>query len=162
MMMTAGNNDCWGTVITNVSIFRKIYPFKDASFESFIELMMNNNVTTIMNQLPGNRIFLNVIMNQYRLIDRMQFYYYHQLNLSYYSDVFLSNVNEMALEKGSLLQVILQNYEDTNTVCSAINQAYSDLSNRLNQKYEYSDADFLAKNPNGIGFYANNLDFFYY
>lgn len=55
--------------------------------------MMNNNITTIMNQMPGNRVFLNVIMNQYRLIDRMQFYYYHQLNLSYYSDVFLSNIN---------------------------------------------------------------------
>lgn len=68
----------------------------------------------------------------------------------------------MALEKGSLLQVILQSYEDTSPICSTINEGYISLFDRLNQKYEYSDADFLAKNPNGIGFYANNLDFFYY
>lgn len=40
--------------------------------------MMSNNATSLMNQLPGNRIFLNVLMNQYRLLDRMQFYYYHK------------------------------------------------------------------------------------
>lgn len=39
---------------------------------------MNNNATSFANQLPGNRIFLNILTNQYRLLDRMEFYYYHK------------------------------------------------------------------------------------
>ena len=93
MMMTGGANDCWGTVVTNVSVFKVYRPIENQQFESFVSLMMNNNATTFMNQLPGNRIFLNFLVNQYRLMDRMEFYYYHKQNLTFYSEVFLSNIN---------------------------------------------------------------------
>jgi hypothetical protein len=36
------------------------------------------------------------------------------------------------------------------------------LLDALDYKYPYSDAMFLERNQNGIGFYANNLDFFYF
>ncbi len=73
---------------------------------------MSNNATTLVNTLPGSRIFLSVLTNQYRIIDRMEFYYYHQTNFSFYSDLFLSSVNRMVLDKGSMFQLIIQNCED--------------------------------------------------
>lgn len=36
------------------------------------------------------------------------------------------------------------------------------MSENLNQQYNYSDSFVLERNPNGLGFFANNLDFFFY
>lgn len=72
--------------------------------------MMNNNATTFINQLPGSRIFLNFLANQYRLLDRMEFYYYHHQNFTFYSEIFLSNVSTMMREKGSIFQILIQSY----------------------------------------------------
>ena len=32
----------------------------------------------------------------------------------------------------------------------------------INKKANYTDSFFLDKNPNGLGFFSNHLDFFYY
>ena len=64
MMMTAGNNDCWGPIMTNITISKVIYSdFKDESFEAMIDLFLNNNMNSAINKMPGNRIFLNVLAN---------------------------------------------------------------------------------------------------
>ena len=39
---------------------------------------------------------------------------------------------------------------------------YNFMLDQLNNKYNYTDSDFLSKNSNGIGFYANFLDVFYF
>jgi hypothetical protein len=49
-----------------------------------------------------------------------------------------------------------------NQVCGSINGLYDDLVSGLNQKANYTDEFILGRNPNGLGFFANNLDFFIY
>lgn len=66
------------------------------------------------------------------------------------------------LGKGSLLQLVVQGCEDSSSFCESINSGYNTLIGALDQKYNYTSSDFLEKNPNGIGFYANNLDFFFF
>lgn len=65
---------------------------------------MLNDFTRTLNSVPGNRIFLSAIMNFLITFDRLQLYYFHRHNLSYYSNVLLANINTLETEKSSLLQ----------------------------------------------------------
>ena len=71
-------------------------------------------------------------------------------------------MNGFMQKKSSMFQQIMESCNNTNNFCLNVNQAYMFLFNSLNQKYEYSDSNFLSKNSNGIGFFANNLDFLFY
>ena len=39
---------------------------------------------------------------------------------------------------------------------------FNQLNIKLDRKYNYTSAEFLAKNENGMGFYANQLDTLYF
>ena len=127
-----------------------------------VKLIMLNNITQTLNQIPGNRIYLFLIMNFFSVFDRLQFYYYHRQQQTASAEVFLSGINTMALERGSLLQNILNNCENSSSICSSINEVYSGLVEAFDHQLNYTHPDFLEKNPNGIGFFANNLEFFFY
>ena len=97
-----------------------------------------------------------------RCFDRLQFYYYHHQNLTYYSNLLLKNVNSLMNQKGTFIEYLFSSCNQSNAICSLINSNYDFMLNQLNQKYNYTDRDFLDKNSNGIGFYANNFDVFYF
>ena len=66
-----------------------------------------NNFTRVINKLPGNRIFFYTITSYLATFDRLQFYYYHDHELTQYSELLLSNANELAVERGSLPQYLV-------------------------------------------------------
>ena len=66
-----------------------------------------NNFTRTINKLPGNRIFFYTITSYLATFDRLQFYYYHDHELTQYSELLLSNANELAVERGSLPQYLV-------------------------------------------------------
>lgn len=41
-----------------------------------------NQLTLILNKIPGNRIFLFTLTNFMLTFDRLQFYYFHRQNLT--------------------------------------------------------------------------------
>jgi hypothetical protein len=70
---------------------------------------MLNNITLGLNSVPGNRLFLFILTNFMITFDRLQLYYFHRQNLTYYSEVLLSNANTLVAERGSFLQTSFQN-----------------------------------------------------
>ena len=122
--------------------------------------LVGNNVTSSLNSLPGSRVYFSAILGFLSTFDRLQFYYYHRQNLTYFSERLLSSVNTMALERGSLLQNLIQDCD--NSLCEGINSAYENVLSSLDRQKEYSPPGFLEKNENGIGFFANNLEFFFF
>lgn len=123
---------------------------------------MLNDYTRFLNQMPGNRIFLSTLMNFLITFDRLQLYYFHHHQLSYYSNILLANINTLELEQGDLPQNFFQSCNDAYPICEIINNGYNNLLDALDRKQVYSGDFFLSRNSNGIGFFANNLDFFYY
>jgi hypothetical protein len=107
-------------------------------------------------------VFTYTLTSFLSAFDRLHFYYYHKQNLSSSAETLLSNVDSFIADKGSLLQNLLDNCNSSVSLCQNINGLYSGLQSSLDFKYRYSEASFLAKNPNGIGFFAINLDFFFY
>ena len=67
-----------------------------------------NNFTGSMNSVPGGRVFSYTLMSFLSAFDRLQFYYYHQHNLTEYSNILLSSVATMAIERGSLVESLLE------------------------------------------------------
>ena len=122
---------------------------------------MFNNFTSSLNLVPGSRIFTYTLTNFMTAFDRLQFYYFHKQNLSYYSEVMLSNVNALAVDRGSALQKLLE-YCNSTGPCLSINSVYEQLHQDLNLERNYTSPEFLERNPNGIGFFANNLEFFFF
>ena len=66
--------------------------------------IMFNNLTSGLNAVPGSRVFFYTILNFLSTFDRLQFYYFHKQNLTYYSEILLSNANALNINKGSFLQ----------------------------------------------------------
>ena len=66
----------------------------------------------------------------------------------------------MALERGSLFQNLIKDCD--NSFCAGINSAYEGMMGSLDRQKDYTPHDFLEKNENGIGFFANNLEFFFF
>ena len=56
-----------------------------------------NNLTRNLNKIPGSRIFFHIISGHMPTFDRLQFYYYHRNNLTFYSELLLGNVDALAL-----------------------------------------------------------------
>jgi hypothetical protein len=56
-----------------------------------------NNLTTTLNKIPGSRIFFHTLSGYMLTFDRLQFYYYHRNNLTFYSELLLGNVDALAL-----------------------------------------------------------------
>ena len=79
-------------------------------------------MTSALNSLPGSRIYLSTVLGFLSALDRLQFYYFHRQNMSFYSEKLLYNVNKMALQRGSLAQNLLEGCD--NSFCTAINNAY--------------------------------------
>ena len=119
-----------------------------------------NNFTTGTNTFPGNRIFFFTITNFMRTFDRMQFYYFHKNNLSEYSTILLSNINTLAEERGQLPQTLIRSC--SLPICTSFANFYDDLEEGLDKKKNYTDSFILERNENGLGFFANNLDFFFF
>ena len=119
-----------------------------------------DNVTGSINKLPGNRIFAKTLSGFLLAFDRMQFYYFHQQNLTFYSEILLSNANKFALERGSLPQELIEGC--SSHACKTIIGVYDGLLEQIEHKKNYTDARNLERNPKGLGFFANNLDFFFY
>lgn len=122
--------------------------------------IMLNNFTTGTNSFPGNRIFLYTITNFMLTFDHLQFYYFHRHNLSYYSDILLSNTYTLAEERGQFPQRLLRNCDIA--ICTSLTSFYDGLVEGLDKKKNYSDAFILSRNPNGLGFFSNNMDFFFF
>lgn len=121
---------------------------------------MLNNLTTTLNTVPGSRIFVYTFMNFLSTFDRLQFYYFHRQNLSYYSYILLSNVNTLAQDRGNILQGWVE--DCSFPFCASIISSYSSLVETLNYKQNYTVSSFIEKNNLGEGFWVNNIDFFYF
>ena len=76
---------------------QELLPIQDSSLHALTEYLFWNNVTNKLNSLPGSRIYFYSILNYLSSFDRLQFYYFHRQNLSYYSERILSSINRMAL-----------------------------------------------------------------
>jgi hypothetical protein len=73
----------------------------------------------------------------------------------------LGSVNALALDRGSLIENAVDTYGDVG-ICSAYSGLYQSALDSIDYKKPYSTPLFLSKNSKGIGFFANNLDFFFY
>ncbi len=111
--------------------------------ENLITLIMLNKFTLFLNRIPGNRIFFSVLMNFLITFDRLQLYYFHNQNFTYYATVLLSNVNTLEIDRGNLPQTFFQDCANYSDICQSINNVYESLSDTLNQKYAYSSQLFL-------------------
>ena len=87
--------------------------------------------------------------------DRLQFYFYHKHKLTYNSYILLANVNTLAIERGSTIQKLFENCDAA--ICTSITGVYDGLLESIEHKKKYTDIDCLDKNPQGLGFFANNL-----
>ena len=130
-----------------------------ATLESLGEVVFNN-ITKGVNSLPGNRVLFYGFSSFMITFDRLQFYFYHHHNLTQESETLLSSINKMADEKGELMQTLLTNCQAG--ICQSYINFYEDLVQSLDYKQNYTDSFFLGRNSNGIGFFANNLDFFFF
>ena len=86
----------YGILVSNIKM-QKLVPTQDSTLEGLTNSLFWNNMTDNLNSLPGSRIFLSSILGFLSAFDRLQFYYFHRQNLSFYSEKLLSNVNKMAL-----------------------------------------------------------------
>ena len=142
---------------------KELIPFPTEKFKKqLISDLMLNDFTTSINKVPGNRIFLYTITNYLTSFDRLQFYYLHKHNFTEYSELLLSNINTLALDRGSLLQKAVDLCKDSNVICKSYDELYNKALENFDHQLNYTSADIIAKNPNGLGFFANNLDFFFY
>lgn len=73
-----------------------------------ISIIMLNSFIRTLNSVPGNRIYLSAVMSFLVTFDRLHLYYFHHHNLSYYSNILLSNINTLETEKSSILHQVLQ------------------------------------------------------
>ena len=101
-------------------------------------------------------------MNFLLAFDRLQLYYFHRHNLSFYATLLLSSANALEFQEGSLVQNFFQSCEADSVVCRSVNGLYNSLLAAVEHKAAYSDAEFLGRNENGVGFFANMLDYFFY
>ena len=127
--------DAVGAHLSHVSL-RKM-TLLDEEFAAVMDALLLNNFTSSMNAVPGSRIFTYTLTNFLVNFDRLQFYYYHKQNLSYYSEIFLSNINTMQIEKGSITQNLLKSCNDTN-FCSSINGIYNNLLEAIDYQQPYT------------------------
>lgn len=72
-----------GAVVSNFKLMQLVSSaqsaqFTDSVFENLISMIMLNNLTTSLNSLPGNRVFVYTLMNFLNTFDRLQFYYFHR------------------------------------------------------------------------------------
>ena len=111
LKMSGASVDALGAHVSHVAL-RKMIPL-DEEFVFVMKNLMLNNFTSSMNIVPGSRIFTYTLTNFLVNFDRLQFYYYHKQNLSYYSEIFLSNINTMQIEKGSITQRLLESCNHT-------------------------------------------------
>lgn len=66
------------TVITNTDYFKN-------NGALALSGMVNNTVTSMVNKIPGTRVFLSQLLSFNINLDRLHFYYYHKQNLTYYA-----------------------------------------------------------------------------
>jgi hypothetical protein len=92
--------------------------------------------------------------------DRLRFYYFHRHNLTYYSNILLSNVQNFALDQGSLSQDAINSCEAQ--MCTSVTNLYDRMLENVDYKKNYTDSFIYERNPSGLGFFANNLDFFFF
>jgi hypothetical protein len=93
--------------------------------------MMFNIFTKTINSVPGSRVVFNGLLSFFSNFDRLELYYYHQQNSSYYSTIFLKAINLLEQEKGILVEnIIKSNFSESS-------QAILDFSNKLQEKFDY-------------------------
>ena len=110
LQMFGAPPDGYGVLVSNVKM-QKIMLITNPWFEDLIGSIMFNNYTSNLNSVPGNRVFFYTLTNFLATFDRLQFYFYHKQNLTYYSKILLSNVNTISLDRGSLTQKMIENCE---------------------------------------------------
>ena len=119
-----------------------------------------NPITKAVNSVPGNRMIFYSVMSFMITFDRLQFYYFHRHNLTEASTVLLSNIDTMVKDRGQLPQTFLENSEAS--ICIAYMNLYNNLITVLEKKQDYTDSFIKSRNPDGLGFFTNNLDFFFF
>jgi hypothetical protein len=109
-----GAADGMGIYLDNVNLQEVMQNSTTGTFDDNIGLMMegsllllrsmvNNSFNSILNQLPGSRIFLGFLMGFNIEIDRLQFYYYHKQNLTEYATIFLEAIHIFKQQQGSMV-----------------------------------------------------------
>ncbi len=121
-----------------------------------------NNFSKLINKVPGNRIIFNFITQFFSFFDRLYLYYYHQQNNTFYAEYFLNLSAQFNQNKSTMTQTLFQMCDNSSSICASINNGYDYLLSQLNQKYNYTSQNFILKNSQGIGFFANHLDFLYF
>lgn len=68
---------------------------KEAVINGLLDFIITNEAATSINKLPGSRIIVSCVADFMKIFDRLQFYYYHHQNLTYYSTMLLTVVNSV-------------------------------------------------------------------
>ena len=119
-----------------------------------------NAITKAINSIPANRMIFYSVMSFMITFERLQFYYYHRQNLTESSTALLSNIDTMVQDRGQLPQTILENCDAS--ICKLYMDLYNNLLVVLEKKQSYTDNFMKSRNPDGLGFFTNNLDFFFF
>ena len=111
---------------------------------SYFTSVFLENFTESVNLFPGSRVFTYSLTNFLLTFDRLQFYYYHNQNLTYSSYILLHNANKMSLERGSITQKLVESSD--NDFCVAITNAYNGMVQAIDHKHDYTETYLLDKN----------------
>jgi hypothetical protein len=55
----------------------------------YSDFLFENKLMKMSNSIPGGRIYLKIILDFFPNFDRLQFYYFHKQNFTYYAQYFL-------------------------------------------------------------------------
>lgn len=100
-----GTADSSGVMIDEVEL-RKITV--DDQLNTILSAMMFNIFTKTINSVPGSRVVFNGLLSFFSNFDRLELYYYHRQNNSYYSTIFLKAINLLEQQKGILVENIIK------------------------------------------------------
>ena len=76
-----GDISSYGIRIGNMRV-HKLISKPSEELEGALGAVLQNNITSSMNMLPGGRVFLMPFLNFLSVFDRVQFHYYHKANYS--------------------------------------------------------------------------------
>jgi hypothetical protein len=97
-------NDVFGFSINNVSLI--------AITENEIDLILSatifHPIATTMIEVPGYKTLFGDLASLFVNFDRIQFYYYHNRNYSFYSNLLLSKINNINNVKGTSFREIFK------------------------------------------------------
>ena len=128
-------NDTFGSYLGGVEVREMIpiYPLSEMLGPlAPLSYPLLEQTTGSINKIPGNRIFFETLSDFLISFDRLQFYFYHRHNLTYNSYLLLSNINKMAIERGSLTQELFESCDAS--FCQSVTSKFDGLLTSIDHK----------------------------